>query len=248
MGAIVGALYAAGVDTEDLATTLDLLDLRGVASVTKLSLKPDSVLSGAAFEARIRAVLPATFEELEMPFGAVAVDLLTGAREMITEGDLPLAVRASMSIPMLFEPVRIGDALFVDGGIVDPVPVDGARRIGGDPVLAVDVGPFAPAGSADPKSRGSKPALNPEAPTLPQVGARAFDISAHWLARPGLATAVSVITPDVSTYTMLDFLEGPEIVAEGERAAEAAMPAVRAALENAARTPFGRWWHGFVGD
>lgn len=247
MGAIVGALYAAGVDTDDLAKTLDLLDIKGVLGVTKLNLKPGSVLSGDAFEARIRLMLPPAFDQLEMPFAVVAVDLITGSREMIAEGDLPLAVRASMSIPMLFEPVRIGDGLFVDGGIVDPVPVDAARRIGGDPVLAVDVGPFAPTGSANAELRGNKPVLNPKTPTVAQVGTRSFDISAHWLSRPGLGTAAAVITPDVSTYTMMDFLDGPQIIAEGERAAEAAMPDVLAALADAARTPLHRWWRKLVG-
>jgi NTE family protein len=248
MGSIVGALYAAGVDADDLAATLDLLDLKGVAGVTKFNLKPDSVLSADAFEARIREVLPATFDELQIPFAAVAADLITGDRVVITAGDLPRAVRASMSIPVVFEPVRIGEHLFVDGGIVDPVPVDAARQIGGDPVMAVDVGPLAPPGSPGQGPRGSKPLLNPESPTVVQVGTRAFDVASHWLSRSGLATAAAVIAPDVSSYSMADFLDGPAIIAEGLRAAGAAMPEVRTVLQDAARTPLQRWWRGLLGD
>ena len=136
------ALYAAGVDVDDLPAALALLDFRGVIRVTKLNLKPDSVLSADSFEARIREVLPATFDGLEIPFAAVAVDLITGNRVAMTEGDLPQAVRASMSVPVVFEPVRVGETLLVDGGVVDPVPVDAAREIGGDPVIAVDAGPL----------------------------------------------------------------------------------------------------------
>jgi NTE family protein len=245
MGSIVGALYAAGVDADDLAATLDLLDLKGVAGVTKFNLKPDSVLSADAFEARIREVLPSTFDELQVPFAAVAADLITGERVVITTGDLPRAVRASMSIPVVFEPVRIGEYLFVDGGIVDPVPVDAARQIGGDPVVAADVGPLAPPGSGP---RGSKPLLNADAPTVVQVGTRSFDIAGHWLSRPGLSTAAAVIAPNVSSYSMADFFDGPAIVAEGLRATRAQMPNVRAALEDAARTPIERWWRGLLGD
>jgi NTE family protein len=229
MGAIVGALYAAGVSPDELATTLDVLDLKTLVGLTKFNLGPGSVLSADPFEARLREVLPATFDDLALPFAAVAADLITGERVVLTSGDLPLAVRASMSLPVVFEPVRLGDALLVDGGIVDPVPVDAARELGGDPVLAVDVGPLRPPGSTVPAG-GSKPLLRVDAPTTAQVGTRAFDVAEHWLARAELLTATAVIAPDVSSYSMADFLEGASIIAEGARAAEACVGSVRGSL------------------
>lgn len=240
MGAVVGALCAGGVAADDLAAKLDLLDLKALAGLTRFNLRPGSVLSANLVEARLRKVLPATFDDLTLPFAAVAADLVAGERVVLTGGDLPLAVRASMSIPIVFEPVRFGEALLVDGGIVDPVPVDAARDLGGDPVLAVDVGPLRPPGST-PFAGGNEALGRTHAPTTVQIGTRAWDVAEHWLARAGLSTAAAVICPDVSRFSMADFLEGEAIVAEGVRAAEASVGAVREALEEAARSPFTRW-------
>lgn len=242
MGAIVGALCAAGVAADDLAATLELLDLKALAGLARINLRPGSVLSADPVEARLREVLPATFEDLTLPFVAVAADLVTGERVVLKSGDLPLAVRASMSIPVVFEPVRIGHMLLVDGGIVDPVPVAAARELGGDPVLAVDVGPLGPTGSVS-LGGGSKRLLRVDAPTTVQIGTRAWDVAEHWLARPALSTAAAVIAPEVGRYSMADFLDGEAILAEGIRAAEAAAGAVRDRLEEAARSPVSRWWH-----
>lgn len=246
MGAVVGALYAAGVAPHDLTERVDLLDLKGLAGVAKINLRPGSVLSADAFEERMRTILPATFAELAMPFAAVAADLVTGERVVITEGDLPRAVRASMSIPVLFEPVRMGEALLVDGGVVEPVPVEAARSIAGGPVVAVDVGPLRPPGHPATSRRGSRPPFDPAAPTVAQVGTRSFDIAEHWLARRELESAAAVIAPDVGSYLIMDFLDGATIVAEGERAAWAALSEVRAAIEDAARPPLARWWRGLA--
>lgn len=247
MGAIVGALYAAGTAPDELVGVLDLLEVKGLVGVTKLNLRPGSLLSADAFEARMRDVLPATFAELALPFAAVAVDLITGRRIVISEGDLPLAVRASMSMPIVFEPVRMGEWMLVDGGIIDPVPVDAARQLARVPVIAVDVGPLEPPAPRPGDFRGTKPTLNVDAPTTAQVGTRAYDVAAHWLARPGLLEAAKVIAPEVGGYGMADFLEGAEIVLRGEHAAEVAVPEVRAALEEAARPLLARWWRRATG-
>lgn len=82
-----------------------------------------------------------------------------------------------------------------------------------------------------------------DAPTTVQIGTRAWDVAEHWLARSALSTAAAVIAPEVGRYSMADFLEGEAILVAGVRAAEASVGAVRAALEEAARSPVARWWH-----
>lgn len=244
MGAIVGALYCSGVAPDDLVEALDLLDLKGLLAVTRLNLRPGSLLTADPFEGRIRAALPLTFRELLLPFAAVAADLITGERVVLADGDLAVAVRASMSIPVVFEPVRVGERLLTDGGIIDPVPVDAARGLTGDPVVAVDVGPLTPVTLDAGAIGGHKPVLRIDGHlSVAQVGTRAFDVAQHWLARPHLEDAAAVITPHISGYTMADFLDGEAIVAAGERAAEDSLPAVVEALTDAARTPLGRAWH-----
>ena len=82
----------------------------------------------------------AHFDDLPIPYRAVAADILTGDKVVLGEGNLALAMRSSMSIPGVFDPVVFGDHLLVDGGIVDNVPVDVARDMGADVMIVVSVG------------------------------------------------------------------------------------------------------------
>lgn len=234
MGALVGALYASGVAPARMAEAFELLDFKGVVSITALNLGPESVLTADRFEARLRHALPATFAELGLPFVCVAADLVTGERVVISEGDLPLAVRASMSIPVMYEPVPKDGRLLVDGGVVDPVPVEAARELGGDPVVAVDVSALlaAPTTAEEAASmEGHEPGLTSDGrPTAIGVGTRTFDVASHWLAKAQLATAAVVITPDVGGYSIADFVDIPAIIAAGAAKAEAALPELRTLL------------------
>jgi len=245
MGALIGALYAAGIKPARMGETLDLLDLKGVVSVTAINLGPESVLTGDRFEARLRNVVPATFSDRRLPFSCVATDLVTGERVVMTDGDLPLALRASMSIPVMYEPVRREGRLLVDGGVVDPVPVEAARALGGDPVIAVDVSALLPVPTTAQEAgiaRSRKPELTSDGtPTAIQVGTRTFDVASHWLSMAQLATAAVVITPDVGGYSIADFLDNPAIIAEGVAAAGLQMPAIQRALAESTRSPLSRW-------
>lgn len=84
-------------------------------------------------------VLAKDFDDLPVPFRAVAADVVTGRQVVLDSGDLTVAMRASMSVPGAFDPVSMGDALLVDGGIVNNLPADVARAMGADIVIAVDV-------------------------------------------------------------------------------------------------------------
>jgi NTE family protein len=251
MGALVGALYASGIAPGDMAQALAFLDFKGVVSLQALSLSPESVLTGDKFEVRLREVLPATFAALRIPFVCVTADLITGERVVMSEGDLPLAVRASMSIPVLYEPVRTNGRVLVDGAVVDPVPVEAARALGGDPVVAVDVGAvIAAPRTADEAatSKGGKPVMTSDGRTTAvQIGTRALDIASHWLGTAQLATAAVVITPDVGDYSVADFVDVPAILAAGVVAAEKALPQVRAALVSPEPEPQRGWFARLLG-
>ncbi|MCW8846274.1 MAG: patatin-like phospholipase family protein [Gammaproteobacteria bacterium] len=80
------------------------------------------------------------FDRLPVPFRAVATDIETGETVIIGRGDLPQAVRASMSVPAVFSPAEVGGRMLVDGGLFANVPVDAARAMGADVIIAVDVG------------------------------------------------------------------------------------------------------------
>jgi len=78
-------------------------------------------------------------EDLAIPYAAVAADVITGKRHVISEGDVIQAVRSSISVPGIFSPVKLGDSMLVDGGIVDPVPVDVAADMGAEFIIAVNL-------------------------------------------------------------------------------------------------------------
>jgi NTE family protein len=106
---------------------------------------PKGILQGQNLELELLQMLPEahdmqSFDDLRLPFRAVAVDLATGAEVILRSGNLPIALRASMSLPGVLAPVVIDDQSLVDGGLVHNLPVSIARRHGADVMIIVDVG------------------------------------------------------------------------------------------------------------
>ncbi len=109
------------------------------------SLLPKGVVSGQKvifmFESvASQRVNTSDFDQLPIPFRAIATDIVSGEMVVIADGELSMAMRASMAVPAVFDPVRRDGALLVDGGLVRNLPVDVARDMGADVVIAVDVG------------------------------------------------------------------------------------------------------------
>ncbi len=138
-GSIVAGALAAGMPLEDIEEFGRKLRWRDIGRVTMSRL---GVQSNERLEQYLRARLPVTkFEELRMPFAAVATDLATGAAVVLKdEGDVPFAIRASCTIPGWYVPVldQQGRQL-VDGGLVAVIPSTVTRALGADIVIAVDV-------------------------------------------------------------------------------------------------------------
>src|SRR5690606_13090637 len=136
-GSVVGALYASGMDAftmQERAVALDESTLRDVR------LFSGGLVQGQALQDYVNREIGAQpIERLAKPFAAVSTRLDTGDRVVFVRGNTGQAVRASSSVPGVFEPVRIGAHSYVDGGVVSPVPVDAARQLGADVVIAVDI-------------------------------------------------------------------------------------------------------------
>ncbi|HSX65543.1 MAG TPA: patatin-like phospholipase family protein, partial [Pseudoxanthomonas sp.] len=131
--------YRRKQDDRDHLTTLGI-GIRG--SGLKLSpglLQGERIL--AMFE---RSTLPVSaiddFDQLPIPYRAVATDLNTGQAVVLGNGSLAMAMRASMSLPGVFQPVEVDGRVLLDGGLVNQVPIDVVRAMGADVVIAVDVG------------------------------------------------------------------------------------------------------------
>jgi len=212
-GSFVGALYAYGFDGFELQKLSFGLEKNDIVDLT---LPDKGFLKGEKIEAYINTILRGTpMEKLRIPFYAVATDLQSGSEMVFGSGNTGAAVRASCSIPGIFIPPVISGKPYVDGGVVSPVAVDAARRLGADVVIAVDL-------SHDTDS------------SLPQgtieVILKSISIMYAKLSATQLARADVIITPKVGNIGSADFTQRHAAVLEGERATLAALPKIQEIL------------------
>jgi len=139
MGALVGAFHVTG-KLEALRNLSRELDWKQMLYFLDVTLPISGLIDGQKIKEFIdESVGDINIEQLDMPFSSVATDLVTGREAVIDKGNLIEAVRASISVPGIFTPVRTGEMLLVDGGLVNPVPVSVAKAMGADTVIAVDL-------------------------------------------------------------------------------------------------------------
>lgn len=139
IGSLIGGIYAAGRLAE-VKEWLFSLDAWKVFSLIDISLSKNHLVKGDKVIGAIKEIVPeVNIEDLDIPYRAVAADLYTGEEVIFDRGPLFEAVRASISIPSLFRPVKYGFRTLVDGGVVNTMPIDRVPRSGNDIVVAFDV-------------------------------------------------------------------------------------------------------------
>ena len=145
MGGMLGALYAAGIPLDEIQSDIKKnLTIRNMFKLVDLSLSKTGLsMKGARILDLLTDKIGADveFSDLKIPLAVITADLTSGAEHVISNGPVSLAVRATISIPGVFEPVQQEELRLVDGGIVNNVPVDVAKQFGTEPILAVDVMP-----------------------------------------------------------------------------------------------------------
>jgi len=217
-GSFVGSLYAYGYDVFQLQTMAMALLKDDVVDWT---LPDNGFIRGEKLENYVNKTVRQTpLERLKIPFLAVATNLQTGEETVFATGNTGKAVRASCSIPGVFQPVRIGDKAYVDGGVVSPVAVEAARRAGADVVIAVDIS----AGVAGAVPQGILDTI-----------LQSIDIMYAKIATAQLRNADVVIRPQVSHIGTSDFEKRNEAILEGEKAATQALPQIRQILDKLRR-------------
>jgi NTE family protein len=216
-GSVVGALYAAGYSGFELQKIAFKLEDDSVGDW----IVPDrGFIKGEALQNFInKAVQNKPIEKLRKPFAAVATDLQSGEMTVFQRGNTGQAVRASSSVPGVFQPVSISGRDYVDGGLVSPVPVRVARNLGADVVIAVDI-------AARPKAAKIE--------GLTDILLQTFGIMGQSIRNTELPDADVVIQPDTIGFGSADFAKKHEAILEGERAAQAALPLIRQKLRQAA--------------
>ena len=205
-GSFVGSIYAHGYDAFQLQKMALAIQKEDVIDLT---LPDNGFVRGEKLENFVnKALQNCPLERLRIPFLAVATNVQTGEETVFATGNTGKAVRASCSSPGIFQPVRIGEKTYVDGGVVSPVAVIAARKAGADVVIAVDIS----AGVAGTLPQG-----------ILETILQSIDIMYAKIAAAQTGNADVLIRPRISHINSSDFDKRHEAILEGEKAAMDAM-------------------------
>jgi NTE family protein len=219
-GSFVGAIYASGrspYQLQEVALALEEADIRD------LTFSKQGFLEGQKLQDYVnRQIGNRLIQQLPLRFAAVATQLDTGAKVAFNRGNTGQAVRASCSIPNVFIPATINGKRYVDGGLVSPVPVSTARDMGADLVIAVDI-------TARPKPG--------QATSLWGLLDQSLNIMGMQGLAQELAQADVVIKPAVGGMGVAELSGRHQAILEGERAAQAQLKAIDAAIARFRASP-----------
>jgi NTE family protein len=215
MGALVGSFFAAGQKIEDLYKLAFTFKRKYYLDFTVPKM---GFIQGKRIKEYIRLfTFGKNLEDFELPMAIIATDLYAGEKKIFRNGPASDAVRASIAIPGIFVPEKIEDRLYIDGGVMDRVPVSVVKDMGADIVIAVDCAHF----DADPN-------IN----SIYDVIIQSIDIMQDELVTAmGVSSDADVmIRPDVSKYSSRAFTNIKEIVEAGEAAAEVQIKEIQRTL------------------
>ncbi|AUI70305.1 patatin-like phospholipase family protein [Beggiatoa leptomitoformis] len=234
MGSVVGGLYASGLTTNDLDKAAYEINWAGMfrsepdreqltyrekqnqrrlfnleAGVGAHGLSVPSGFIGAQdlflnLRYMTQGINVDHFDQLPIPFKAVATDLNSGEAVLLEKGDLALALRASMAVPFAFSPVEIDGRVLVDGGILDNIPTDVVRQMGANIVIAVNI--ETPLEQIEANS------------SFLTVAKQSLYVSLIQNSRKAMKDADMVIIPDIAEYGATDFAKAAGLIAKGYEA------------------------------
>ncbi|MDM4766134.1 patatin-like phospholipase family protein [Pelomonas sp. SE-A7] len=209
-GSLVAALYASGRNGNEMAQLAESMD---EGSITDWAFPTRGLIRGEALARFVREKTGnKLIEQMPLPLGIVATDLSDGSPILFRTGDTGAAVRASSSVPAVFQPVHIGNRDYVDGGLVAPVPVRFARQMGAELVIGVDI-------TSPPEE---KPGSDPLRMLL-----QTFSIMGRSINTFELRDADLVIRPALNGIGSADFTARKRSIQAGREAAQALLPQLR---------------------
>ena len=213
-GALVGSLYASGMSPDRMELEAEIL---GKTDLVDLTLSTSGFIKGDKLQEYVnRKVGGRPIEQFPLKFAAVATDFSSGKAVAFNRGNAGQAVRASAAIPNVFQPAVIGGRRYVDGGLVQPVPVTAARQQGANFVIAVDI-------SAKPENAPDKSFFSYLDQTLNIMNTAALNSE--------LGKADVVIKPRVQNFGAVGgFDQKAQAIKTGEAAARAALPEIKRKL------------------
>ena len=219
-GSLVAAIYATGKTAAQLQQAALAMEEADITDWT-LPFFGRGMLRGEALARYINLqVNNKLIESMVIPLGIVATDLRTGQGALFQRGDTGMAVRASSAVPSVFNPVKIGAAEYVDGGLVSPVPVRFARQMGAEVIIAVDI-------SSAPEGNASDSQL--------AILLQTFAIMGKSINSYELKDAELVVRPALVGVKSGDFTAKRRAIDAGKLAMQQAMPQLKALIEAKSR-------------
>jgi NTE family protein len=214
-GSLVAAIYASGKTGAQLQQVAETMEEAAIADWS-LQIFSRGALRGEALARYVNGQVNfRLIENMPLPLGIVATDLSSGAEALFQRGDTGTAVRASSAVPAVFQPVRISGRDYVDGGLVSPVPVRAARKMGAELVIAVDI--------------SSPPDANLAGGTL-DILLQTFSIMGKSINTFELRDADVVVRPALTGISSADFGARKRSIEAGRQAMLQALPQLRAAI------------------
>jgi NTE family protein len=232
MGALIGACYAADGQIEDVEELALSTNLRKITHLLdpKFTLIRIGFLSGNRVENFLKPIIgDRDVRDCKIPYAAVAADIHSAKQVIIREGSLLKAVRASISIPVVFVPLNYNGRYLVDGGTLNPVPADVVKAMGATFTIAVNV-------LNNPKERihlgltGKRESSG--APSSMNTLVQSFYFMEYEMVRASILKADIMIEPDVRNIEVYEFHRGQEAIAAGYKAAVAVIPEINRMLNS----------------
>ncbi len=235
IGAVVGAMVASGTSIKKLENFASKINLKKYISVLDFRFrKAGGLLKGEKLKKVFRELLQVeTFEQLKVPLSIVATDFITEKQVVFESGDLIEPMRASISIPGIFEPVRISSQLLVDGGMVDPLPIGILKDKGCDVIIAADISYHA----------GRKELDSPNIYDMIIGGIFIMQSEITRLKEDRNKNGrIIMIRPMISQPSVIDFRKGKELILAGEKAAEESMQDIQHVIRPRFRERVFNWF------
>jgi NTE family protein len=219
-GALVGALHAAGVSALEMKKHILGLDRGQIRHMVDLVLLKNGFLSGARLMDEVKLIMGGDrrFRDLDKPFACVACDIFTGEETVMSTGSVLEAVRASIAIPVVFTAVKRRGRYLIDGGLVNVVPVNVARAMGADIVIAVNVLPRHIHRLHAQMKEKSITKLE-KAPSIFTVMLNTIDIANSCRVETSMTGADVIIEPHMLGFGATSFSEAKRMIMQGEMAA-----------------------------
>ncbi len=234
IGALVGVCFAKDGEIDTLEEIVLNIDWKQLALLVdpNLALLKKGFIHGEKIKELLCSIIgDIEFKDLKIPFRVIATDATTGEEIVIDGGSVAEAVRASISIPVLFTPVKFGNKFLIDGGMVNPVPVDTAKNMGAEFVIACNVIPEPQKRKRNYMKNKSMTKLtkkiDPNTPNIVDVLINSFYIMEHRIAVLNLKKADIIINPEVNDISILEFYKGAEAISEGYKAVLDALPKIK---------------------